>query len=628
MKNTLNNLSPLNSRPSARVRSWSLALLGSLALSAGFSAPAAAQLRGSAEPTVDAAVESIITDFMAEKAIPGMTVAASVDGRMVMNKSYGLRDKENGHPMYYYHRTRMASLSKVLNALTLVKYSEDADPGLLDRSVYGSNSVFSAFDYSGFYSAMSEGWLRQTPVVATMISKENDRVFTYYDSGEFSVGTTSDLDAHSAPQTYILPAGKEPQDIAGIASMPGDYVFAWYKDETVSYGTHDNLGAGFVTDFTLPEGQQIDYLVGIGLSNPAGKVYAWWEDGTRTVGTYLNLGAYNDVKDYFMPVGQSPYTIRSIAISKNDKVYTFYSNETVSKGTSRYLDHHLAPYSTALPPQINVEPWLYWSGLITPRHLLNHSAGFESAFWLAGATVRATGSLATDPLDSNLGMELLHEYALSSGRKLFAPGTDNNYSNHGAALAGLVLEEESGIPFMTMLRTTVLYPLGLDMGRVWEHHYSDSEPHWDNNKYNNDPPDVVNCDCPVPFNFREASGYLTSSAGDYLRVMMSMDLASDPGRRILSDAGIALMETPGPGPGYGLGWRIRDAAGWLDHGGALRGGASAVSRFKAGYVKDGVVMDDVTVVVMGNLNTPMRALSEELAKTLSQLNIDPTYDLF
>ncbi|MEM8997763.1 MAG: serine hydrolase domain-containing protein [Acidobacteriota bacterium] len=622
-------LSSDTTRPNVLRTAAAVAL--TLTLAAGAATPAKAQIFGEAEPAVEAAVEDLIADFMEEKAIPGLTVAASKDGKLIMEKSYGFRDLEKQLPMYYWHRTRMGSLAKMLTAMTFMKYVEDTqDPGLLDRELYGYNGIFSTSDYPNFHTSKVRGWGRQTPVVGTVISKDDDRVYTYYDNRQFSIGTTSDLDAHAPPANYTLPPGQSPQDIQAMAAATSGHVFTWYRDGRASIGTYDDLDDTYYTtaDVELPKGQTMAALVGVGMSS-TNKVYAWWDDGLRTVGNYADLDFYANRATYDPAVGQSAFTIRSLAISKSDRVYAFYSDETVSRGSSTDLDAQRAPYSTDLPPQIEPEPWGSWFSGMTPRHLLNHSAGFEKNMWLTGATAMATGLPAAGDDDMYLGMELLHEYGLISGRMLFEPGTATNYSNHGGAMAGYVLEELSGIPFEVLLHGSILYPMNLHMGLAWDPITGeDSKPHWDYNKENDNPPDVVVCDCEVGVRFREQSGYLTSTAGDFLRVMMTMDLASAPSRRVLSDASIQMMETPGPGGVYGLGWWIRDAGGWLDHGGAVSGGGAAVSRFKDGFVKDGMVMDDVTVVVMANLNTPVRELSEDLAKEISQIFVNPFYDLF
>ena len=610
----------------------SRSVVGAALIAATLSAPASAQV-GWADPALDAALGTTVETFLAANSIPGVTIAASRDGKIVMNKAYGVSDLAGGDTMLTLHRTRMGSLSKMLTAMTFMKYMEDTrNAALMDQNVYGSNGILRIQDYPSFYSLMSEGWKRQTPVVATVISKVDDKVYTYYDDQTYSIGTTSDLDAYSGGTLpYSLPAGTTLQanDIAGMANVSGN-VLTWYRDRTVSYGTYGDLDAGFysTTQVIRPAGQSMDALVGIGAS-ASGKIYSWWDDGTRAVGNYTNLAAESSDIDYSVAPGQDSYTIRSMAISKSDRIYTFYDDETVTRGSSLDLDRYRSAYATSLPGSIAAEPWPAWFGSITPRHIFSHSAGYQRGIDLTGATVLATGQRASQGGDSVLGMKKLHDYGLMSGRMLFSPGTSFSYSNHGGALAAFLLEDESGMPYKDLLDGTILDELGVYMGLAWDPIGPlDSEPHLDLNKNTGNPPNVVNCNCDLSFNFREASGYLTSTAIDYLRVMMAMDQVSAPDRKLLSDASIAQMEAAGPGGGYGIGWNIRDPAGWLDHGGSLRGGGAAVSRFKSGYVHLGIPMDDVTVVVMGNLDTPVRALAENIAMIISLANIDPDYDLY
>ena len=597
----------------------------------GISAPASAE-SGSADPALEAAIGSIVDDYLAANGIPGVTIAASRDGKIVMNKAYGVRSVDSQQLMRTYHRTRMGSLSKMLTAMTFMKYMHDTrNPGLLDQNVYGFNGILSTQDYQAFSVAMQAGWERQTPVVATVISKYDDKVYTYYDDRTYSVGTTSDLDAYEDRKLFYLPDDDlQAGDIQGMADINGN-VLTWYRNGRVSYGNYRILGAGFYREdlVDLPPGQDMQALVGIG-SSASGKIYSWWEDGTRAVGDYWDLDADSDGTFYSVAPGQNPYTIRSMAISKSDKIYTFYTDETVTRGMSTDLDRYRSAYATSLADGISSQPWPAWFGTITPRHVLSHSAGFEKDIDLTTATAMIQNQLASQGYNSTLGMENFHEYGLTSGRMLYSPGSDNEYSNHGGALAAFLLEELSGMPYKDLLDATLLDPMGIQMGLAWEPlTFLDAYPHSDNNKNDDDlPPDVVVDTSALSFNFREASGYLTSTAIDYLRLMMAMDEISAEERKMLDDATIAMMETAGPGGGFGMGWRIRDTGDWFDHGGSLRGGGAAVSRFKKNFVFEEIVMDDVTVVVMGNLDTPVRDLSQLIAKIISLANIDPDYDLY
>jgi len=95
---------------------------------------------------------------------------------------------------------------------------------------------------------------------------------------------------------------------------------------------------------------------------------------------------------------------------------------------------------------------------ITLRSLMTHSPGFEDG---------AIGYLITN--DSNRVKsidETLKEHRPSSVR---APGVLSSYSNYGAALAGLIVQNVSGLPFNEYIRRNILDPLGM-------HHATFQEP--------------------------------------------------------------------------------------------------------------------------------------------------------
>jgi CubicO group peptidase (beta-lactamase class C family) len=74
---------------------------------------------------------------------------------------------------------------------------------------------------------------------------------------------------------------------------------------------------------------------------------------------------------------------------------------------------------------------------ITLRHLLTHTAGFEEGF--LGYVI------VTDPKDAQRPMaEVLANHIPARVRP---PGTMPSYSNYGAALAGLIVEQVSGLPY-------------------------------------------------------------------------------------------------------------------------------------------------------------------------------------
>lgn len=106
------------------------------------------------------------------------------------------------------------------------------------------------------------------------------------------------------------------------------------------------------------------------------------------------------------------------------------------------LDTDISEYLDFDPPTNFDEP-------ITMRHLLTHTPGFEEsiqgAILAEGAENDLTQRLSTDPPE-----------------QIYPPGEVPSYSNHGNSLAGLIVEQVSGVPFDEYVRSEVLEPLGMD----------------------------------------------------------------------------------------------------------------------------------------------------------------------
>ena len=86
---------------------------------------------------------------------------------------------------------------------------------------------------------------------------------------------------------------------------------------------------------------------------------------------------------------------------------------------------------------------------VTLHHLLTHTAGFDE---------RLIGVACRQPTER----QPLAAYLASSMPPRFTePGQAISYSNHGMALAGLLVEEVSGRPFHDYVRDAILEPLGM-----------------------------------------------------------------------------------------------------------------------------------------------------------------------
>ncbi len=87
---------------------------------------------------------------------------------------------------------------------------------------------------------------------------------------------------------------------------------------------------------------------------------------------------------------------------------------------------------------------------ITIKHLMTHTPGFED---------HVLGLFKHDASSMRPLADLLQE---EMPERVRPPGMFASYSNHGVALAGLIVEEVSGEPWDTYIERHILLPLGMD----------------------------------------------------------------------------------------------------------------------------------------------------------------------
>ncbi len=580
--------------------------------------------------TLEAEIDAAVLDFIEDNNLAGATVAVSKQGNMVFDKGYGLADLDTGERMEPYHRSRIGSVSKIVTALAFMKHAEDLDPaglGLLDEPLYGLSgllpSVQFAFD-------QTQGRRRHTPVVGTVIRKSDDRVFTYYDDGTVSSGTSWDLDAHTPAQAFSWPATQEPRDIRGMAADSFGNVYVWYRNGSLSAGTFYDLASGFYFDTevdgvdgaSVATGRSFDHLVGAGIAASSNKVYAWYEDGTKSVGNIFDLAADSEEDPFTVAGGKTSYDLRSLAIAGNDRVYAFYGNDTVSSGTSWDLDYHSGLYATTVAAGISAQPWNSWYASMTPRHLLTHTAGF-----FGGGDKSATARMFGVPDIEDLTYTQVHRHMLRTRPLRFAPATADRYSNHGLGLVGYVLEELTGEFYPDWTEANVLEPLGLDFGRSWDLFGPlDARPHEVTAGGT-----LYRCSC-ISSSLSTQAGGWTASAGDLVRLMLATD--QDPGRPdVLLPSTLDEMEsTPFPAAtSRAHGWKVL-SGGRLSHSGSTGGGRAYMVKHPNGYTAgDGTDLSDIFVAVAlntGGDGIDIGALLDEVALITGSNFVSSYYDIY
>jgi CubicO group peptidase (beta-lactamase class C family) len=207
---------------------------------------------------------------------------------------------------------------------------------------------------------------------------------------------------------------------------------------------------------------------------------------------------------------------------------------------------------------------------VTPWHLLNHSAGWDSGDFFPDLTT-----------DDYLA-------ALRRVGQLHPLGVAASYNNAGWVVLGKVLEAVTGVDFDSQLRDRLIAPLGLGRACLSEDITDD-----DDHAVGSVPaPDGSWASTPrllYPQGLKAAGTNLWVSAGDLLR-FFQMHLAGGDG--ILTSEAVDAMQAravtqfPGDGittlgaprAGYGLGWlhdALPDGRLLLQHGGGSIGGVAA-----------------------------------------------------
>ena len=195
---------------------------------------------------------------------------------------------------------------------------------------------------------------------------------------------------------------------------------------------------------------------------------------------------------------------------------------------------------------------------VTARHLITHTAGFDE---LRGRS--AASREAVLPLGAFLNTRLV---------RVRQPGRVTAYSSFGTALAGALIEDVSGLPFETYLKSNVWRPLGMYNTNV---NPDGAMP----TGYEVEGDSIV--DGKWEWSHTAPAGQINSTAADMGR-FMNMMLGHHPnGPGVLSDSArrsmLTRQITMHPQiPGIGLGYHEAGVNGHtiFEHGGDINGYAS------------------------------------------------------
>lgn len=85
-------------------------------------------------------IDNIISKFMQNHKVPGLSLAIAKEGRLIFAKGYGFANQSNGEKVSPKHLFRIASVSKPITSVAIMKLVEEGKISLNDK-VFGPGSI-------------------------------------------------------------------------------------------------------------------------------------------------------------------------------------------------------------------------------------------------------------------------------------------------------------------------------------------------------------------------------------------------------------------------------------------------------------------------------------------------------
>ncbi len=269
--------------------------------------------------------------------------------------------------------------------------------------------------------------------------------------------------------------------------------------------------------------------------------------------------------------------------------------------------------------------------LITIRHLLHHSAGWDST--LGGDPMFRTLEIANflnvnNPVTPNQIIQFMTEfYSLD-----FPVGSKFSYSNVGYLILGRIIETISGMLYEDFVRSEILLPVEATntvlAKNLFEDRYQNEVKYYHNGSLTT-LPSVYGTGqlLPVPYGgilleAMDAHGGWVSTADDLLRFLTAVDGFHER-TEILTTSSLITMHTASPHfSQYGMGWE-QIGGNWF-HTGSLPGSSSLIYRGRDG-VSYAVLFNSWPILEQTKYNPEMRSMMNGLVSSIDQW---PTQDLF
>ena len=94
-------------------------------------------------------IDNRVNRFIEQWSIAGASVAIAKDGKMVFAKGYGYADKETEIQAEPYHLFRVASISKLITSVGIMKLAQEGKLSL-NQKVFGPNGILNDYPYNNY----------------------------------------------------------------------------------------------------------------------------------------------------------------------------------------------------------------------------------------------------------------------------------------------------------------------------------------------------------------------------------------------------------------------------------------------------------------------------------------------
>ena len=596
---------------------------------------------GKGYPELEKKVDSLVKSwFHSNPKVPGITVAASKNGRLVLSKGYGYADYEEKILMKNFSRSKIGSVSKMITAFGVMKAIEDKKLELKSK-IYFTSGILKSQDYKDAMEKGIEHFKKQNyPLKGLSINKSNKKVYAWYKNETVSIGRSEDLGRHSIAKKFSFEKyGPKDNDndylkfnniISADFAGSSNKLYVWFKSGKVVSGklsiSGNTIKLKNITrpeDYKIPNNRGVNDIVGIGIANSNDHVYAWYKDGKVSEGFSNNLDFHTAAQKFKIPTGYKASDILDLAIAHSDHVYVWYKNKKVSSGWSRDLQKYITPVNYKLAANVpNPEKWMNWYKKMEVRHLLTHSSG-----------IYRSGSI--EPNDTSY--KDIHLRVLSTKPLLFEPGDKEKYSNHGFGLSGFLLSHVTNKEYYDYISEKILRPMHMD-DEVVPHNWFPSHMDCATHKYNEKEKRIEKFKNSNKSTFGMATGGWTAAATHLIRLMLATDQLPDK-PDILKENTLQIMESrPVSGIQQAIGWDFSEKGSnppkvKLSKNGSGKGGIAWISKYLQGYVQDGTNIAGVNVAVCTNIQADgvvdaTNYLRAQITMETGKATIPSNFDLY